>query len=192
MVRVRELAAVVFLSLSTCSPLTSASFSCPQSMKAVQVNAWGAPDVLETRDVPTPKPSAGQVLVKVRSPSSPPLPSLVRLPAFAGLSLAAKIQRAPSAPIVPQVLAAGVNPVETYIRAGTYSSRRLPPFPWSVYGSTPAALPLSLFLALAVPQAKARARGRLIPPPRSCTRCPACAVPHRTPGNDGAGVVQRR
>lgn len=52
-------------------------------MKAIRVNQFGGPDVLKLEEVPTPKPDAGQVLVRVR--------------------------------------AAGVNPYDTYMRAGTYA-----------------------------------------------------------------------
>jgi NADPH:quinone reductase len=52
-------------------------------MKAIRVHQFGGPDVLKLEEVPTPKPDAGQVLVRVR--------------------------------------AAGVNPYDTYMRAGTYA-----------------------------------------------------------------------
>lgn len=71
----------------------SGAASCPSSMDAIQVTAWGEPEVLQVAKADVPQPAAGQLLVKV--------------------------------------LAAGVNPVETYIRAGTYTSRALPPFPWT-------------------------------------------------------------
>ena len=51
-------------------------------MKAILVREFGGPEVLRFEEVPTPKPSAGQVLVRIR--------------------------------------AAGVNPYDTYMRAGTY------------------------------------------------------------------------
>jgi NADPH2:quinone reductase len=51
-------------------------------MKAIRVHEFGGPEVLKLEEVPTPKPSAGQVLVRIH--------------------------------------AAGVNPYETYMRAGTY------------------------------------------------------------------------
>jgi NADPH:quinone reductase len=60
-------------------------------MKAILVHEFGGPEVLRLEDVPDPKPSAGQVVVRVR--------------------------------------AAGVNPVETYIRAGAYA--RLPDLPYT-------------------------------------------------------------
>jgi NADPH2:quinone reductase len=51
-------------------------------VKAIQVHAFGGPEQLKLDEIPTPKPAAGQVLVKVH--------------------------------------AAGVNPYDTYMRAGTY------------------------------------------------------------------------
>jgi NADPH2:quinone reductase len=52
-------------------------------MKAIRVHQFGGPEVLKVDEIPTPKPDAGQVLVRVR--------------------------------------AAGVNPYDTYMRAGTYA-----------------------------------------------------------------------
>jgi NADPH2:quinone reductase len=52
-------------------------------MKAIHVQQFGGPEVLQVQDLDLPKPGPGQVLVRVH--------------------------------------AAGVNPVETYIRAGTYA-----------------------------------------------------------------------
>src|SRR4030081_3284187 len=60
-------------------------------MKAIVVHQFGAPAVLSLEEVPTPKPAAGQVLVRVH--------------------------------------AAGVNPYDTYMRAGTYAVR--PPLPYT-------------------------------------------------------------
>jgi NADPH2:quinone reductase len=54
-------------------------------MRAIRVNEFGEPDVMQLEDVADPKPGATQVVVRVS--------------------------------------AAGVNPVETYIRAGTYARR---------------------------------------------------------------------
>jgi NADPH2:quinone reductase len=53
-------------------------------MKAIRVHEFGGPEVLKLEEVPTPKPSAGQVLVRIH--------------------------------------AAGVNPYETYMRAGNASA----------------------------------------------------------------------
>src|ERR1700732_4431279 len=60
-------------------------------MKAIRVHEFGAPEVLKVEEVPTPKPAAGQVLVRIH--------------------------------------AAGVNPYETYMRAGTYPLK--PPLPYT-------------------------------------------------------------
>jgi NADPH:quinone reductase-like Zn-dependent oxidoreductase len=56
-------------------------------MKAILVREFGSPDVLKLEEVPTPKPAAGEVLVRIH--------------------------------------AAGVNPYDTYMRAGTHA--RKPP-----------------------------------------------------------------
>jgi NADPH2:quinone reductase len=60
-------------------------------MKAILVHQFGGPDVLRIEEVPTPKPGAGQVLVRIH--------------------------------------AAGVNPYDTYMRAGTYAVK--PPLPYT-------------------------------------------------------------
>src|SRR5271165_6949350 len=60
-------------------------------MKAIQVQQFGDPEVLTLREIPTPQPIAGQVLVRVQ--------------------------------------AAGVNPYDTYMRAGTYAIK--PPLPYT-------------------------------------------------------------
>jgi NADPH2:quinone reductase len=60
-------------------------------MKAILVHEFGGPEVLKLEEVPTPKPTAGQVLVRIR--------------------------------------AAGVNPYDTYMRAGAYA--RKPPLPYT-------------------------------------------------------------
>jgi len=60
-------------------------------MKAIRVNQFGGPEVLKLEEVATPKPDAGQVLVRVQ--------------------------------------AVGVNPYDTYMRAGTYAIK--PPLPYT-------------------------------------------------------------
>jgi NADPH2:quinone reductase len=60
-------------------------------MKAIRVHEFGDPEVLRLKEVPTPQPGPGQVLVRIH--------------------------------------AIGVNPVETYIRAGKYA--RLPELPYT-------------------------------------------------------------
>jgi len=59
-------------------------------MKAIRVHQFGGPEVLKLEDVPTPRPSAGQVLVRIH--------------------------------------AAGVNPYDTYMRAGTYAVKPTLPY----------------------------------------------------------------
>lgn len=60
-------------------------------MKAIQVQQFGGPEVLKVEEIPTPKPGAGQVLVRIHG--------------------------------------AGVNPYDTYMRAGTYAIK--PPLPYT-------------------------------------------------------------
>lgn len=59
-------------------------------MKAILVQQFGGPEVLQIADVPTPKPDNGQVLVRVK--------------------------------------AAGVNPYDTYMRAGSYAIKPALPY----------------------------------------------------------------
>ena len=59
-------------------------------MKAMSVHEFGGPEVLKLEEVPTPKPSAGEVLVRIH--------------------------------------AAGVNPYDTYMRAGTYAIKPSLPY----------------------------------------------------------------
>ncbi len=47
-------------------------------MKAIQVQQFGGPEVLEYRDVPTPKPGAGQILVHVRAAGVNPYDTYMR------------------------------------------------------------------------------------------------------------------
>jgi NADPH:quinone reductase len=60
-------------------------------MKAILVHEFGGPEVLKFEEISTPKPAAGQVLVRIH--------------------------------------AAGVNPYDTYMRAGTYAVK--PPLPYT-------------------------------------------------------------
>jgi NADPH2:quinone reductase len=60
-------------------------------VKAIVVHQFGGPEVLTLEEIPTPKPAAGQVLVRIH--------------------------------------AAGVNPYDTYMRAGTYAVK--PPLPYT-------------------------------------------------------------
>ena len=60
-------------------------------MKAILVREFGGPEVLKLEEIPTPKPAAGQVLVRIH--------------------------------------AVGVNPYDTYMRAGTYAVK--PPLPYT-------------------------------------------------------------
>jgi NADPH2:quinone reductase len=60
-------------------------------MKAIVVHEFGGPEALKYEEVPTPKPAAGQVLVRIHG--------------------------------------AGVNPYDTYMRAGTYAVK--PPLPYT-------------------------------------------------------------
>src|SRR5215471_18556967 len=59
-------------------------------MKAIRVHEFGGPEVLKLEEVATPKPSAGEVLVRIH--------------------------------------AAGVNPYDTYMRAGTYTLKPSLPY----------------------------------------------------------------
>src|ERR1700676_5179683 len=63
-------------------------------MKAIVVHEFGGPEVLQLKEIPTPRPAAGQVLVRIQ--------------------------------------AAGVNPYDTYMRAGIYAIK--PPLPYTPGG----------------------------------------------------------
>src|SRR5215510_15664057 len=59
-------------------------------MKAILVREFGIPEALKLEEVPTPKPAAGEALVRIHS--------------------------------------AGVNPYDTYMRAGTYPRKPALPY----------------------------------------------------------------
>ena len=69
-------------------------------MKAIRVHEFGGPEVLKLEEVPTPKPSAGEVLVRIH--------------------------------------AAGVNPYDIYMRAGTYAVK--PTLPYTLDRMAPVSL----------------------------------------------------
>ena len=47
-------------------------------MKAIVVHEFGGPEVLKLEDVPTPRPAAGQVLVRVRAAGVNPYDTYMR------------------------------------------------------------------------------------------------------------------
>ena len=47
-------------------------------MKAIRVRAFGGPEVLKIEDVPTPRPAAGQVLIRVRATGVNPYDTYMR------------------------------------------------------------------------------------------------------------------
>lgn len=49
-----------------------------QTMKAIRIHSFGGPDALEYEDVPRPKPSNGQVLIRLRAASVNPLERAIR------------------------------------------------------------------------------------------------------------------
>jgi NADPH2:quinone reductase len=52
-------------------------------MKAIQVRAFGGPEVLELKEIPTPKPQAGQVLVQVHAIGVNPYDAYMRTGTYA-------------------------------------------------------------------------------------------------------------
>ncbi|HEY7855041.1 MAG TPA: NADPH:quinone reductase [Terriglobales bacterium] len=52
-------------------------------MKAIQVQAFGSPEVLQLREIPTPQPAAGQVLVRVRAAGVNPYDAYMRSGSYA-------------------------------------------------------------------------------------------------------------
>src|ERR1700748_1099730 len=52
-------------------------------MKAIQVHEFGGPEVLKLDEIPTPKPAAGQVLVKVHAAGVNPYDTYMRTGTYA-------------------------------------------------------------------------------------------------------------
>jgi len=67
-------------------------------MKAIQVHRFGGPEVLELHEIPTPKPAAGQILVRVHAAGVNPYDTYMRSGAYA---------IKPSLPYIPGSDAAG-------------------------------------------------------------------------------------
>ena len=47
-------------------------------MKAIRVHQFGGPEVLKLEEIPTPKPEAGQVLVRIRAAGVNPYDTYMR------------------------------------------------------------------------------------------------------------------
>ncbi|MCU1239830.1 MAG: quinone oxidoreductase [Candidatus Acidoferrum typicum] len=91
-------------------------------MKAIRVHQFGGPEVLKLEEVPTPKPDAGQVLVRVRAVGVNPYDTLMRAGTYA---------IKPPLPYTPGSDAAGtveaVGPAVTKVKPGdrVYTARTL-------------------------------------------------------------------
>lgn len=44
---------------------SSSATTLPQTMKAIQIQQQGGPEVMELREIPVPHPASNQVLIKV-------------------------------------------------------------------------------------------------------------------------------
>src|SRR5690349_7432120 len=67
-------------------------------MKAIVVNEFGGPEVMQLRDAADPRPSSGEVLVRIRAIGVNPVDTYIRSWTYA---------RKPSLPYIPGVDAAG-------------------------------------------------------------------------------------
>lgn len=75
------------------------TMNTPATMKAVQLNRFGAPDVLEIIELPIPVPGPGELLIRIRAAEVNFFEIFVRQNRYAVI---------PQLPIVPGVEAAGV------------------------------------------------------------------------------------
>src|SRR6476469_8377841 len=70
-----------------------------ETMKAVQIHAFGGPEVLQYQDVPQPKPKANQILVRVHAAGVNPIDWKLRegflsapLPMIMGIDFSAVVE----------------------------------------------------------------------------------------------------
>lgn len=111
-------------------------------MKAIRVEQFGPPEVLQLREVPTPVPAAGQVLVRLHAVGVNPVDTYIRSGAYAAL---------PALPFTPGTDAAGVTPegqrvylsgslTGTYAEYAVCEPRHLHPLPAEISFAQGAAL----------------------------------------------------